>query len=260
MRTALDMAQRLKQKSLRQIALEVAILNHAPVPQPVSLREIMKLFANVAKPEVPVNLAIDVKYPIDSPTLSPMFADFSWTDSGAKTFRYATRYRCRLSVGYGSGYADIGGEADLWTTYTETPFQIELNFDTDYKASVFAWNDWGQSEWAWHKFHSADNPNPPSQSPGQTPPPQPIINAYIYTSGTIEVDGNKFPPYAPIKIFEVDAHGNLSPLYNTQADKLGTFNVKINVEGCTGGNNNPLTVTATGDNGAHFSNQPTVQC
>lgn len=96
----------------------------------------------------------------------------------------------------------------------------------------------------------------------QPPPPttQPVIIAKIYTSGTIEVDGNKFPPNALISILEVDAHGNRSPLYNTQADQVGTFNVKINVEGCTGGNNNPLTVIATGDNGAHFSNPSTVQC
>jgi PKD repeat protein len=94
------------------------------------------------------------------------------------------------------------------------------------------------------------------------PPPatQPVINAYIYTSGTIEVDGSKFPPNATIKIFEVDAHGNHSPLYTTQANQVGTFGVKINVEGCDGGNSNPLTVVATGDNGAHFSNQAVVHC
>jgi PKD repeat protein len=94
------------------------------------------------------------------------------------------------------------------------------------------------------------------------PPPaaQPLINTSIYASGTIEVDGSKFPPNATIKILEVDAHGNLSPLYTTQANQVGTFSVKINVEGCTGGSNNPLTVVATGDNGAHFSNQSVVQC
>jgi PKD domain len=95
------------------------------------------------------------------------------------------------------------------------------------------------------------------------PPPQttePYIYAYIYTPGTIEVDGSKFPPNAPIGILEVDAQGNRSPLYNTQSNQLGTFSVKINVEGCTGGSGNPLTVQATGDNGAHFSNPSTVQC
>src|SRR5215472_1134178 len=51
MRTALDMAERLQQKSLHQIALDVAVLNHAPIPNPLSLRAVMKLFANVAMPE-----------------------------------------------------------------------------------------------------------------------------------------------------------------------------------------------------------------
>ena len=171
MRTALDMAQRLKQQSLRQIATEVALLNHTPIPQPLSLLAIMKLFANVAKPEIPANLANEFKFPIESPTLSPIFSDISWTDPGAKTFRYATRYRCKLSVGYSGGYADIGGDADLWTTDTDAVFEVPLNFDTDYKASVYAWNEWGASEWRWLKLHTYDNPNPPSHGPGQSPPP-----------------------------------------------------------------------------------------
>jgi hypothetical protein len=171
MRTPLDMATRLKQKSLRSIAAEVALLNHVSLPSPLSLREIMRLFANVAKPEMPTNLINQFQYPVTSPTLSPIFSDFTWIDAGAKTFRYATRYRCRLSVGYDSSYAAIGGDADVWAASTETVFEVPLKFDTDYKASVYAWNDWGQSEWHWLTFHTYDDPNPPSQGPGQSPPP-----------------------------------------------------------------------------------------
>ena len=175
MGTALDMAKRLKQQSLRQIAGEVAALNLTPVPHPLSLRELLKLFANLAKPEVPTNLINEWLYPTTSPTLSPIFSDFKWTDPGAKSFRYATRYHCRLLLSYGSGYVIINNDTDVWTTSTEQVFETPLNFDTDYKASVRAWNEWGQSEWAWIKLHTYSNPNPqpsPPPKPKPQPPPQ----------------------------------------------------------------------------------------
>jgi hypothetical protein len=171
MGTTLDMAKRLKQHSLRAMAAEVAALSLTPVHHPISLREILTLFAKIAKPEPPKDLINEWIFPVTSPTLSPIFADLKWTDAGAKSFRYATRYRCRIAVGFGSGYAGLL-DKDEWTTDTENVFQVPLNFDSDYKESVMAWNEWGQSEWAWIKTHTYSNPNPPPQ-PSPSPPPPP---------------------------------------------------------------------------------------
>ena len=171
MRTALDMAKRLKQKSLTQVAFEVALLNHVALPKPLSLLAVMKLFAKVAVPEPPKNLVNEFKFPTESPTLSPIFSDVTWVDAGAKTFRHATRYRCRIALIYDGDDTAVLNENDSWTNSTEIVFQNELNFDTEYKASIIAWNDWGQSEWSWIKFETYDNPNPPSKGPGHPPPP-----------------------------------------------------------------------------------------
>ncbi len=91
---------------------------------------------------------------------------------------------------------------------------------------------------------------------GPSPAPQPstpTIIASIYQSGTIQVQGSKFPPNATVSILEVDLTGNRSPLYMTGTDSLGTFHVLINVQGCTGGTGNPLKIIATQD-GHTFSN------
>jgi len=99
-----------------------------------------------------------------------------------------------------------------------------------------------------------------SGQPQPTPQPTtPTIIASIYQSGTIQVQGSKFPPNVNVAILEVDLTGNRSPLYSTPSDSLGTFSVLINVQGCTGGTNNPLKVIATAD-GKIFSNTATVNC
>jgi hypothetical protein len=95
---------------------------------------------------------------------------------------------------------------------------------------------------------------------GPSPAPQPstpTIIASIYQSGTIQVQGSKFPPNATVSILEVDLTGNRSPLYMTGTDSLGTFHVLVNVQGCTGGTGNPLRIIATQD-GHTFSNTATV--
>jgi PKD repeat protein len=94
------------------------------------------------------------------------------------------------------------------------------------------------------------------------PPPQPttpVIIASLYQSGTIQVQGSKFPANVPVYILEVDLTGNRSPLYTTQSNSLGTFTQLINVQGCTGGTGNPLKVVATAD-GHLFSDPATVSC
>ena len=93
------------------------------------------------------------------------------------------------------------------------------------------------------------------------PPPatQPVIMAGVYQSGTIQVQGSKFPASVPVYILEVDLTGNRSPLYTTHSDTLGTFSQLINVQGCTGGTGNQLKVIATAD-GHTFSNIATVNC
>jgi hypothetical protein len=80
MQSTLDMAKRLNQKSLLQIAAEVALLNHVAIPHPLSLLGLMKLFANVAKPEAPTNLVEEFDTPTYAPT--PIISNFSWTDPG----------------------------------------------------------------------------------------------------------------------------------------------------------------------------------
>jgi len=169
MRTALDMAKRLDQQSIRKIAVEVAGLNLVPLPKPLSLLQIMKLFANIAKPEPPANVRNNFLYPTESPTLSPIHSEVTWTDPGAKTFRYATHYRGRISVLDNSGSTRLTAK-DNWTTDRETVFQDQLNFDTGYKVAIMAYNEWGNSEWSWLKFSTYSNPNP-SQGPGTSPPP-----------------------------------------------------------------------------------------
>ena len=98
---------------------------------------------------------------------------------------------------------------------------------------------------------------------GQPPPPPqpttPVIIAAVYQSGTIQVQGSKFPPNATIAILEVDLTGNRSPLYTTASDSLGTFSVLINVQGCTGATGNKLKVVATAD-GHTLSNIAKVNC
>jgi PKD repeat protein len=97
---------------------------------------------------------------------------------------------------------------------------------------------------------------------GTQPTPQPTtptIIASIYQSGTIQVQGSKFPPNVTVAILEVDLTGNRSPLYSTASGSLGTFNVLTNVQGCTGGTGNPLKIIATADEHT-FSNTATVNC
>jgi len=98
-------------------------------------------------------------------------------------------------------------------------------------------------------------------APPPPPPPatQPTIIAGVYQSGTIQVQGSKFPANVPVYILEVDLTGNRSPLYTTQSNSLGTFSQLINVQGCSGGTGNPLKVIATAD-GHTFSNTATVNC
>src|ERR1700748_475654 len=126
MRTALDMAKRLKQKSLTQVAIEVALLNHVALPKPLSLLAVMKLFAKVAVPEPPKNLVNEFKFPTESPTLSPIFSDVTWVDAGAKTFRHATRYRCRIALIYDGDDTAVLNENDSWTNSTEIVFHTDL--------------------------------------------------------------------------------------------------------------------------------------
>jgi hypothetical protein len=153
----LDMAKRLKQTSLRKIAAEVAHLNDIPVPQPLSLRKLLALFANVAKPKVP-----DVTDIFN-------FGRVDWKDAGAGTFRFATLYHAKFQM-------EVDGDWFLaysgWTTDTAWVTQEPLGYDLNCKTAVVAWNEWGHSDTNWISFTSGDNPNPPQPSPKPTPPPQ----------------------------------------------------------------------------------------
>jgi hypothetical protein len=151
----LDMAKRLKQTSLRKIAAEVANLNHIPIAQPLSLREIMKLFAIVAKPKDPKITQIY------------NFGRIDWEDAGAGTFRFATLYHAEFEM-----QIDGDWEAgwDGWTFDTAWVSQGQLSYDTDWRAGVVAWNEWGHSDLNWSdSFNTGSNPSPSPPSPG--PPP-----------------------------------------------------------------------------------------
>jgi hypothetical protein len=171
----LDMAKRLDQKSLRQIATEVSALSQTALATPLSLQAIMKAFAKIAQPEAPTHpWAVADADPV---TLTPIRgAKFSWEDGGAKTFRFATLYRCRIAVVYSGGYAIL--MPDTLTPDLNAYFSWHLDFDTDYKASVMAYNPYGHSLWSWIKLHTYDNPNPPAPSPGPSPGPQPQPQTY----------------------------------------------------------------------------------
>jgi hypothetical protein len=180
MRTALDMAKRLNQPSLRKIAEEVAVLNHVPIPKPPTLLQIMKLFAKIAAPEPPSHVANELLFPDTSPTLSPIHSLVTWNDPGAKTFRFATYYRCRISVLYDGGSAQLNS-SDNWTRDRFMGFQNELNFDTGYKVAIMAYNDWGASEWSWLKFTTYSNPNPKSgPGPSQPAPTTPHPSGFLF--------------------------------------------------------------------------------
>jgi hypothetical protein len=155
----LDMAKRLKQSSLRKIAAEVANLNHVPVPQPLTLRGIMELFAIVAKPKDPKIIELY------------NFGRIDWEDAGAGTFRFATLYHAKFEM-HLNGEWERGW--DGWTSDTAWVSQGQLSYDTDWRAGVVAWNEWGHSDLKWtDTFNTGDNPNPPPPSPGPPPPKVP---------------------------------------------------------------------------------------
>src|SRR5215470_16748061 len=112
MRTALDMAQRLHQQSLRTIASVVAAADFGTPIFPLSLREILKLFAKMAKPETPNHLQPDGGTYSYQPGLR-----MHWADAGAGTYRFATRFHFRLQRQFG-GPPPVN-DMDEWTTGTE---------------------------------------------------------------------------------------------------------------------------------------------
>ena len=170
MGTPLDMAKRLNEKSLRKIAVEVALLSHTAVTHPLSLREIMKLFASVAKPEVPRDLQAAASLFDGTTQVGPYFVNASWRDGGKGSFRYANRFHFKLSFIIDGSPTEVW---DQWTTYGGLPGSPALAYDTDYKAAVLASNEWGLREWAWAKFSTGSDPNAPSPGPGPSHPPQP---------------------------------------------------------------------------------------
>jgi hypothetical protein len=153
----LDIAKRLKFTSLRKIAAEVAHLNHIPVPPSFSLSELLKLFANVARPKVPDIVEIY------------NFGRVDWKDAGAGTFRYATLYHAKFQMNVG-GQWHAGW--DGWTSDMAWVTQGQLSYDTDWRVTVIAWNEWGHSDTKWtDAFNTGDNPNAPSPPPAPNPPP-----------------------------------------------------------------------------------------
>ena len=201
----LDMANRLKQPSLRKIGAEVAHLNNVPVPQPLTLKELMKLFANVAMPKIP---GITDIYP---------YGRVDWKDLGAGTYRYATQYHAKIQM-------NVDGEWlpawDGWTNQLAWAPQNQLAYDTDWRVAVVGWNEWGHSDVRWSEFSSGDNPNPP---PPPDPGPQPHVQhpseIWFYNcDNTPVVD----PPHLPVlfHLRNVTANGgwqswNVDPGYFT---------------------------------------------
>lgn len=164
MRSPLDMARRLNQTSLRQIAAHVAVLTHTSVPHPSSLREIMALFATVARPEKVKNIQPSGNY--SSGTLA---LPVSWSDPGANTFRYATRFHVVMD---GVGHQAL----DTWSTSHFVPendaqqalvAQEGLQDAHRYYPMIQAWNDWGGSEWNYSHF---DVGSVPASGSGNPPP------------------------------------------------------------------------------------------
>jgi PKD repeat protein len=98
-----------------------------------------------------------------------------------------------------------------------------------------------------------------STSIAVTAPPQ--LPTIIVSRGNQEINvvGSHFPPNAAITIQLTDAYNHQTQVF-TSSTAFGTFDEDISVPGCTGYNNNPLWVMATGDGGATWSNQPQVTC
>jgi hypothetical protein len=167
MQSPLDMAKRLQRTSLRKIATEVADLNHVPVPQPLSLKELLTLFANVAEPKVPIIVEIY------------NFGRIDWKDASAGTFRYATLYHAKIQMkSDGEWFRGWDG----WTSDMAYVSTNSLPYNTDCRAAVIGWNEWGHSETRWTEFSTGDNPNPPPPPPNPPPPPphQPQPSAILF--------------------------------------------------------------------------------
>src|SRR5689334_17226660 len=109
MRTTRDMAQRLNQTSLRAIAKIVAAYNLTTPTFPLSVRDILKLFAKVAKPNTPDHLQ-----PADGTYSYQGGLRLHWSDAGAGTFRFATRFHFRLQREFKGPPKVI--DIDTWTT------------------------------------------------------------------------------------------------------------------------------------------------
>jgi PKD repeat protein len=98
-----------------------------------------------------------------------------------------------------------------------------------------------------------------SASISVTAPPSPPFILVSRGNEQITVSGSHFPPNVPVVIRLIDPQNGYLD-YGTASNALGAFNETINVPGCTGFNNNPLFVKATGDNGATWSNTYPVTC
>jgi hypothetical protein len=271
MRTALDMAKRLNQKSLRKIAAEVEILSHTQIPPPLSLREIMKLFAGVAKPEAPDHLTANTWIPDDTHAiLGPYFGEVDWKDAGSGSVRYATNYHVRFSVIY-----DGDQLALVWDQWTTDKLYISpsgLNYSTDYKAAIMAWNEWGHSEWSWIKFSVPDDPNPsPSPGPGPGPSPGPTQPQYdaiaFYNCDNTPMSD---PPHQPVYFWLRDVTANgawqswlVEPGYSDNTDQgcgIGISNPFIVPTSLKGGDTYQWVVVKPTDPECDGSNDPTGDC
>jgi hypothetical protein len=233
MPSALDMGKRLGAKSLRQMAQDISLARAVALPKPLTLRAIMKLFAPLATPDPPKNLAYNPVFNEDAPVLPRPQARFQWVDSEPKTVRSATRYRCRLSLDYGSGIALIGPEDDFWTTDTNVIFQTVLDYDTTFRAAVLAANDWGASEWKYIEFTTYDNPNGGSNSgPGGNTPTVPHPSGLAFWNCDVTSVDSGVVEHQPVCFVLTDltngakGHQVVQPGYNTG-------------EGCGPGTSNP---------------------
>ncbi|HUI84646.1 MAG TPA: hypothetical protein VL240_10500 [Candidatus Binatia bacterium] len=242
MQSPLDMARRLKLTSLRKIAAEVAHLNHVPVPQPLSLSELLTLFANVAKPKVPD--IVDIYN----------FGRIDWKDASAGTFRYATLYHAKIEMNVYGWFRAYDG----WTSGFTYVASNQLPYNTDCRAAVIGWNEWGHSETTWVEFSSADNPNPSPPPPSPTPPPQ--VQHY---SAIVFYNCDNTPPPASDKghlpvvfhLRNVTTNGGwqfwqVAPGYDTSPSGQcgqGTDSVPFTVPGLTAGDTYEWIVTKPDD-------------
>jgi hypothetical protein len=214
------MARRLKQPSVRQVAAQLAVLTHTAVPHPLSLRGLMALFATVARPEKVKNILPSGNY--SSGTLG---LPVSWSDPGANTFRYATRFHVLMD---GLGRTAL----DTWSTSDFVPEndaqqqlvdQEGLQDGHRYYPMIQAWNEWGGSEWNYSHF---DVGSPSSTGSGNPPPPPPQrkpSGIFFWNCDTTSVSAGNVE-HLPVYfwLFDLTAGSNWNQLVEPGYDAAGS--------------------------------------